>query len=77
MAAAGIRVELDARNEKIGYKIREARNQRVSYLCVIGEQEEQTNALAVRSSKKGEFGAMDVEAFTDLLLNEIKSKALE
>ena len=64
-------------NEKIGYKIREARNQRVSYLCVIGEQEEQTNALAVRSSKKGELGAMDVEAFTDLLLNEIKSKALE
>ena len=77
LAAAGIRVELDARNEKIGYKIREARNQRVSYLCVIGEQEEQTNALAVRSSKKGELGAMDVEAFTDLLLNEIKSKALE
>lgn len=77
LAAAGIRVELDARNEKIGYKIREARNQRVSYLCVIGEQEEQTNALAVRSSKKGELGAMGVEAFTDLLLNEIKSKALE
>lgn len=77
LAAAGIRVELDARSEKIGYKIREARNQRVSYLCVIGEQEEQTNALAVRSSKKGELGAMDVEAFTDLLLNEIKSKALE
>ncbi len=77
LAAAGIRVELDARNEKIGYKIREARNQRVSYLCVIGEQEEQINALAVRSSKKGELGAMDVEAFTDLLLNEIKAKALE
>lgn len=77
LAAAGIRVELDARNEKIGYKIREARNQRVSYLCVIGEQEEQANALAVRSGKKGELGTMDVNAFIDLLLAEIKSKALE
>ena len=57
---AGIRAELDARNEKIGYKLREARNERVSYLCVIGEREAEAGALTVRSAKVGELGEMSL-----------------
>lgn len=73
---AGIRVELDLRNEKIGYKLREARNQRVSYICVIGEREVEANELSVRSSKVGDLGTMDADAFIEKLVEEIKTKAI-
>ncbi len=72
----GIRVELDDRNEKIGYKLREARNQRVNYICVIGEREAEAGTLTVRSSKAGELGEMSAEEFTEKLLEEIKTKAM-
>jgi len=71
---AGMRVEIDIRNEKIGYKLREARNERVSYICVIGEREAESGTLTVRSSKEGELGEMSVEAFTASLIEEIKEK---
>ncbi|HZK61438.1 MAG TPA: threonine--tRNA ligase [Anaerovoracaceae bacterium] len=71
---AGLRVEIDIRNEKIGYKLREARNERVSYICVIGEREAESGTLTVRSSKEGELGEMSVEAFTSSLIEEIKEK---
>lgn len=71
---AGLRVEIDIRNEKIGYKLREARNERVSYICVIGEREAEGGTLTVRSSKEGELGEMSVEAFTASLIEEIKEK---
>jgi len=70
----GIRVELDDRNEKIGYKIREARNERDNYICIIGEQEANNNTVTVRSSKAGELGEMGVKEFTDMILDEIKTK---
>ena len=73
---AGLRVELDIRNEKIGYKLREARNERVSYIGVIGEREAEAGTLTVRSSKIGELGEMSVEDFTAKLLEEIKTKAM-
>jgi len=73
---AGLRVEVDGRNEKIGYKIREARNERVSYIGVIGEKEMEAGELAVRSSKEGELGTMKLGEFTDRLLKEIADKAL-
>lgn len=73
---AGLRVELDIRNEKIGYKLREARNERVSYICVIGEREAEANSVSVRSTKVGELGAMSVEEFIDKLVEEVKSKAV-
>ena len=76
LRAAGIRAESDVRNEKIGYKLREARNQRVSYMCVAGEREVEGGTLSVRSGKKGELGAMSVDEFTDMLLEEIKTKAV-
>lgn len=76
LEACGIRVELDDRNEKIGYKLREARNQRVNYICVIGEREAEAGTLTVRSSKAGELGEMSKEEFTEKLLEEIKTKAM-
>lgn len=74
--AAGLRVEVDVRNEKIGYKLREARNERVSYICVIGERERESNELSVRSSKVGELGTMKTEDFIEKLVEEIKTKAI-
>jgi len=70
----GLRVEVDIRNEKIGYKLREARNERVSYICVIGEREAETGTLTVRSSKLGELGEMHVTDFSDKLIEEIVTK---
>lgn len=73
---AGIRAVVDGRNEKIGYKMREARNERVSYIGVIGEREVEEGTLSVRSTKAGELGAIDVDEFTEKLLKEIQEKAL-
>ena len=70
----GLRVETDVRNEKIGYKLREARNERVSYIGVIGEREAEVGTLTVRSSKLGELGEMGVEDFAAKLLKEISDK---
>ncbi len=74
MRDAGIRCEADVRNEKIGYKIREARNARNSYICVIGEKEVEDNTLQVRSIKQGELGSIDIDDFIKKLLDEIKAK---
>ena len=73
---AGLRVELDIRNEKIGYKLREARNERVSYICVIGEKEMNANTVTVRSNKVGELGEMSVDEFTAKLVEEVKTKVM-
>lgn len=64
------------RNEKIGYKLREARNQRVNYMCVIGEREVEDGTLSVRSSKEGELGTLSTEDFIARLLEEIKEKRM-
>lgn len=74
--AAGLRVELDGRNEKIGYKIREARNKRDSYLCTIGEREAEAGTLSVRSSKAGDLGEMNADEFIAKLIEEIETKAI-
>lgn len=73
---AGLRVELDGRNEKIGYKIRAARNQRDSYLCTIGEREAEAGTLSVRSSKVGDLGEMNADEFIAKLVEEIETKAI-
>ena len=57
---AGIRVEIDSRTEKIGYKIREARNKRVLYMIIIGEKEEDNKTVSVRSGDNGEEGEVDL-----------------
>ena len=73
---AGLRVEADIRNEKIGYKLREARNERTPYICVIGEREMESGNLTVRSSKVGELGEMSQDELLQKLLREIADKAI-
>jgi len=73
---SGLRVEVDDRNEKIGYKMREARNERVSYIGVIGEREQEAKSLSVRSSKAGDLGAVKLDDFIDKLTEEVKTKAV-
>ncbi|MDD4297571.1 MAG: threonine--tRNA ligase [Ruminiclostridium sp.] len=72
---SGIRVEVDTRNEKIGYKIREAQLAKIPYMLVIGDKEMENNKVAVRSRKEGDLGAMDVDAFIQILMDEINTKA--
>lgn len=73
---AGIRAEADIRNEKIGYKLREARNARTPYICVIGEREVEAGNLTVRSSKEGELGEMLPEELQARMLKEIADKSI-
>lgn len=63
LAAAGVRVELDADNEKLGYKIRRAQLAKVPYMLVVGPREAETQTVAVRLRKGEDLGAMGVEAF--------------
>ena len=72
----GIRVELDYRNEKIGYKIREAQMQKVPYMLVLGDKEVENKQRAVRSRKEGDQGVVAVAEFIAKLKEEINSKAL-
>ena len=73
--AAGIRVEVDARNEKIGYKIREAQNEKIPYMLVVGDKEVENGTVSVRARKDGDLGAMAVDAFRAKILDEIATKA--
>ncbi len=71
LTSYGIRVELDGRQESVGYKIREARLERNPYMLVIGDKEIEKSNVAVRSRDKGELGSMPVEDLVELLLDEI------
>ena len=70
----GIRVVVDDRNESIGYKLREARNERVTYIAVIGDKEEGSDTLSLRHNIKGEIGEMSIDDFEERILDEIESK---
>jgi threonyl-tRNA synthetase len=70
-----VRVEVDLRNEKIGYKIREAQMEKIPYMLVIGDKEMESKAVAVRSRKEGDLGAMPIDQFMNNLTNEIETKA--
>ena len=74
MKKMGIRAEMDDRNEKIGYKIREARNERIPYFVVIGEQEKETGTLAVTSREKGNEGSAGLDAFISRVLQENENR---
>jgi threonyl-tRNA synthetase len=63
LAAAGLRAELDARNEKLGYKIREAQVQKVPYMLVVGGREEEDKTVAVRRRSGADLGAMSIDTF--------------
>jgi len=70
---AGLRVEVDARSEKIGYRIREAQLQKIPYMLVVGEKEVQTKAVAVRSRKEGDLGVQSMDTFIQKILDEVKN----
>ncbi|NLV69441.1 MAG: threonine--tRNA ligase [Clostridiales bacterium] len=72
--AEGFRAELDGRNEKIGYKIREARNARDAYIIVLGEKEMESGLYPVRSSKEGELAPMALPELIQRLHDEIDEK---
>jgi len=67
-------VEIDTRNEKIGFKIREAQLEKIPYMLVIGDKEVENGAVAVRSRKEGDLGSMDVDAFVEKIVAEIAAR---
>ena len=71
---AGIRAEVDNRNEKIGYKIREAQLEKVPYMIIVGDKEKEEQTVSVRSRKEGDLGVMSLDAITDKLVAEDRSK---
>lgn len=75
MKAKGIRVELDSRNEKIGYKIREAQLQKIPYMLVLGDKEIEAESVAVRSRDKGEVGVVKTDEFIEDILKEINTRS--
>ena len=69
----GIRVEVDDREEKIGYKIREAQLSKTPYMLIVGDKEKEANAVGVRSRKEGDIGAQKLEEFISNIKEEIKN----
>jgi len=72
----GIRVELDDRNEKIGYKIREAQLQKIPYMLILGDKEVEENKVGVRERRAGDLGQMELNEFVGKIKNEIEEKHL-
>mgnify|MGYP001629885370 CR=1 FL=1 len=76
LSDASLRVEYDSRNEKIGYKIREAQLEKVPYMLIVGDREAAEGKVAVRSRKEGDLGTMTVEEFQTKILLEVATKQL-
>ena len=74
LEAIGVRVETDLRNEKIGYKIREAQMQKIPYMLVVGDREAEAGAVAVRTRAGVDMGAMPFEDFAAKITQEIKDR---
>jgi threonyl-tRNA synthetase len=72
----GIRVELDARNEKVSYKIREAQAQKIPYMLVVGDKEAEQEAVAVRHRSRGDLGPLPLKEFEEQILKEIREKEI-
>ena len=72
----GIRVEIDGRSEKIGFKIREAQLQKIPYMLVIGDKEVETENVSIRCRKRGDIGTMSVSDFCDMVEKEIREKTI-
>ena len=76
LAAAGVRVECDFRNEKIGYKIREAQSKKIPYMLIIGDKEAEAGSVSVRTRAGGDMGAVALDEFRDQLLEEIRTRSI-
>lgn len=75
--ACGMRVEVDSRSEKIGYKIREAQLEKVPYMFIIGDKDVEANTVSVRHRKEGDLGAMKLEDFIAMAQKEISTKEIK
>lgn len=73
----GIRAECDLRNEKIGYKIREAQGQKIPYMLVVGDKEVENGTVSVRTRSGGDQGSVPVEEFKAQILEQIETRTLE
>ena len=69
-----IRVEVDSRAEKIGYKIRGAQLEKVPYMFIVGEKEAETNTVSVRERQKGDIGAMTLDEISGIILDKINNR---
>ena len=76
LTAMGLRCELDDRSEKIGYKIREAQLEKIPYMLVLGDKEEESGQVAVRSRKTGETQVMSLEEFMEKIGKEVETRAI-
>ncbi|MFZ5975062.1 MAG: threonine--tRNA ligase, partial [Bacillota bacterium] len=76
LSQAGLRAEIDLRNEKIGFKIREAQGQRIPYMLVLGDKEVEAGTVAVRSRREGDLGVMPLAGFIKKLREEIETKQI-
>ena len=74
--AAGIRAEIDLRNEKIGYKIREAQTQKIPYMLIAGQKEEEEGTVSVRSRLKGDEGSANLADFIESIKKETASREI-
>ena len=72
-----IRVQVDDRNEKIGFKIREAELQKIPYMIIVGEKEAKSGQISVRKRKKGDIGQFEVKHFIEQILKEIVEKVID
>jgi threonyl-tRNA synthetase len=71
---SGVRVETDLRSEKIGYKIREAQLEKIPYMLVVGDKEQESGEVAVRARQGGDIGTMKLEEFIKKVLQDIETK---
>ena len=69
-----IKVEVDSRAEKIGYKIREAQMEKIPYMFVVGEKEVENNTVSVRERQDGDIGSMSIEEIGNIILNKIYTR---
>ena len=76
LRTAGIRAEIDTHAEKIGYKIRQSRLEKVPYMLIVGQKEEEEHKVSMRSRYDGDAGSMDLAAFIEQVREEIQIKEI-
>ena len=76
LEAKGMRVEVDDRSEKVGYKIREAQLEKVPYMVILGDKDIENNTVSIRARKAGDLGAMSLDVFIERAVEEIETKVI-
>ena len=77
LKAQGVRAEVDLRNEKIGYKIREAQGQKIPYMLVVGDKEVENRTVSVRTRSGGDKGSISLDEFAETITKQIRDRELE